>query len=71
MFEILLFLCVICICIQGIWRIPSSEIDRPGSFSAHLSKCISILMEVLRLSGDRQTLVEITLQLYRNPESDK
>lgn len=56
---------------NGIWRIPSTEIDRPGSFSAHLSKCIIILMEVLRLSCDHRILLEFGLQIQRNPDMDK
>lgn len=56
---------------QGIWRIPPSEIDRPGSFSAHLSKCVILLMEVLRLTLDYKILLELAIQLQRNPDNDK
>lgn len=56
---------------QGIWRIPSSEIDRAGSFSSHLSKCVVILMEVLKTSYDYNTLLDLAFQLQRTPEPDK
>lgn len=56
---------------QGIWRIPSSEIDRPGSFSAHMSRCIVLLMEVLLRSSEHNILLELALNLNKNPENDK
>lgn len=56
---------------NGIWRVPTQEIDRPGNFTTHLSKCVVILMEVLKKSNDYDTLVDLALQLQRNPEADK
>lgn len=56
---------------NGIWRVPTQEIDRPGNFTTHLSKCIVILMEVLKKANDYDTLVDLALQLQRNPEADK
>ncbi|XP_055840261.1 calcineurin-binding protein cabin-1-like isoform X2 [Episyrphus balteatus] len=56
---------------NGIWRIPSSEIDRPGSFSSHLVKCVSILIQVLRKSNNHKLLIDVALQLYRTPDNDK
>lgn len=56
---------------NGIWRIPSSEIDRPGSFSSHLVKCVVILIQVLRKSNNHKLLIDVALQLYRTPDSDK
>lgn len=56
---------------NGIWRIPSQEIDRPGNFTTHLSKCIIILMDVLKKTNDYETLIDLALQLQRNPEADK
>lgn len=56
---------------NGIWRIPSSEIDRPGGFSSHLVKCVVILLEVLRKSGEHKLLIDMALQLHRTPENDK
>lgn len=59
------------ITLKGVWRIPSTEIDRPGSFAAHLSKCTIVLMEVLRLSADHKVLLELALQLHKVPDVDK
>ncbi|KAJ6646406.1 Calcineurin-binding protein cabin-1 [Pseudolycoriella hygida] len=56
---------------NGIWRIPSSEIDRPGSFSTHMSRCIVLLMEVLLRSSEHNILLELALNLNRNPDNDK
>ncbi|XP_055599576.1 calcineurin-binding protein cabin-1-like [Uranotaenia lowii] len=56
---------------NGIWRIPSSDIDRPGSFASHLSKCVDILLELLRQSNDHEMLLDLTIQLNRTPDTDK
>ncbi|XP_055382064.1 calcineurin-binding protein cabin-1-like [Condylostylus longicornis] len=56
---------------NGIWRIPSSEIDRPGSFSTHLVKCVNILLEVLRKDAGHSILIDMALQLHRTPDQDK
>ena len=56
---------------NGIWRIPSQEIDRPVNFATHLCKCIIILMDVLKKTNDYETLIDLALQLQRNPEADK
>jgi hypothetical protein len=54
-----------------VWRIPVSEIDRPGSFASHMSRCVLLLMEVLREVRDHRMLLELCLQLRRTPEADK
>ncbi|XP_031357687.1 calcineurin-binding protein cabin-1-like isoform X2 [Photinus pyralis] len=56
---------------NGVWRIPSSEIDRPGSLSAHMARCVTILLQVLRQSNDHKTLLDVCLQLRRIPDADK
>ncbi|XP_058446519.1 calcineurin-binding protein cabin-1-like isoform X3 [Malaya genurostris] len=56
---------------NGIWRIPSSDIDRPGCFAAHLSKCVIILINTLIQINDHETLLDLAIQLYRMPDSDK
>ncbi|KAJ8947583.1 hypothetical protein NQ318_010095 [Aromia moschata] len=56
---------------NGIWRIPSTEIDRPGSLSAHMSRCISLLLQILMNTNDNKTLIELCTQLRRTPEQDK
>ncbi|KAF5297375.1 hypothetical protein FQR65_LT01305 [Abscondita terminalis] len=56
---------------NGVWRIPSSEIDRPGSLAAHMARCVTILLQVLRQSNDHKTLLDVCLQLRRMPDPDK
>ncbi|KAF5296187.1 hypothetical protein FQA39_LY12641 [Lamprigera yunnana] len=56
---------------NGVWRIPSSEIDRPGSLAAHMARCVTILLQVLRRGNDHKTLLDVCLQLRRVPDADK
>ncbi|XP_061392801.1 calcineurin-binding protein cabin-1-like [Musca vetustissima] len=56
---------------NGIWRIPSSEIDRPGSFSAHLVKCVRILILLLLKTNNHKILIDISLNLHKTPDADK
>ncbi|CAG9860246.1 unnamed protein product [Phyllotreta striolata] len=56
---------------NGIWRIPSSEIDRPGSLSAHMSRCLSLLLQILRTTNDTKTLIDLCVNLRKTPEPDK
>uniref|UniRef100_A0AAR5P9I3 Calcineurin-binding protein cabin-1 MEF2-binding domain-containing protein n=1 Tax=Dendroctonus ponderosae TaxID=77166 RepID=A0AAR5P9I3_DENPD len=56
---------------NGIWRIPSTEIDRPGSLAAHMNRCISLVLQVLRNTNDTKTLVELCMQLKKAPDRDK
>ncbi|XP_067620884.1 calcineurin-binding protein cabin-1-like isoform X2 [Eurosta solidaginis] len=56
---------------NGIWRIPSSEIDRPGNFATHLVKCTAILIELLYENKNHKLLIDVGLQLYKTPEQDK
>ncbi|XP_014102649.2 calcineurin-binding protein cabin-1 [Bactrocera oleae] len=56
---------------NGIWRIPSSEIDRPGNFSSHLVKCAAIAIELLYETKNHKLLIDVGLQLFKTPEQDK
>lgn len=56
---------------NGIWRIPSSDIDRPGSFETHLCKCVKLLITVLTAKHDHENILELAVHLYRTPETDK
>lgn len=56
---------------NGIWRIPSTEIDRPGSLAAHMNRCVSLMLQVLRNSNDTKTLMELCMQLRKVPDRDK
>lgn len=56
---------------NGVWRIPIPEIDRPGCFASHMSRCILLLMDVLRELRDHSLLLELCVALRRTPEPDK
>ncbi|KAL3275832.1 hypothetical protein HHI36_020575 [Cryptolaemus montrouzieri] len=56
---------------NGIWRIPSSEIDRPGSLAAHMSRCVAILLQILRVTNDSKILLDLYFQLKKSPDPDK
>ncbi|CAH1130403.1 unnamed protein product [Ceutorhynchus assimilis] len=56
---------------NGIWRIPSTEIDRPGSLAAHMNRCLSLVLQVLRNTNDTKTLMDMYVQLKRSPDRDK
>lgn len=54
-----------------MWHIPVNEIDRPGSFASHMSKCVTLLMQVLKESNDSRMLMQLCIQLGKIPDSDK
>uniref|UniRef100_A0A336LS40 CSON002665 protein n=1 Tax=Culicoides sonorensis TaxID=179676 RepID=A0A336LS40_CULSO len=56
---------------NGIWRIPVTEIDRPGNFSSHLSKCVTLLIDVLKQLCDHEILFDLAVHLNRTPDADK
>uniref|UniRef100_A0A182NFP7 Calcineurin-binding protein cabin-1 MEF2-binding domain-containing protein n=1 Tax=Anopheles dirus TaxID=7168 RepID=A0A182NFP7_9DIPT len=56
---------------NGLWRIPASDIDRPGNFASHISKCVIVLMETLKEFSEHEILLDLALQLHRTPEPDK
>ncbi|GFT23499.1 calcineurin-binding protein cabin-1, partial [Nephila pilipes] len=56
---------------NGIWRAPSNEIDRPGSFGSHMYRSIALLIQVLTEQKDYNMLVFLTQQLYRTPDLGK
>ena len=56
---------------NGIWRIPSNEVDRPGSFAAHMARSVNLLMNNAVYLDDFNTLVTVAVQLARRPEADK
>uniref|UniRef100_A0A8C9VN10 Calcineurin-binding protein cabin-1 n=1 Tax=Scleropages formosus TaxID=113540 RepID=A0A8C9VN10_SCLFO len=55
----------------GVWRIPVDEIDRPGSFASHMNRSIVLLLEVLSVLQDRDTLLKVSFMLQRTPEQGK
>lgn len=56
---------------QGIWRIPTGEIDRSGSFAFHMSRSVHLLMDILRDTQDYKTLLHLSNQLRSKPDPDK
>ena len=57
--------------LQGIWRIPIDDIDRPGSFAAHMYRSVSLLVDVLKASDDFRTLFQLADWLAHAPDDDK
>lgn len=57
--------------VQGIWRIPVDEIDRPGSFASHMNRSIVLLLEVLYQLKDHDTLLKVSFMLHRTPDQGK
>lgn len=57
--------------LQGIWRIPVDEIDRPGSFASHMNRSIVLLLEVLSQLKDHDTLLKVSFMLQRTPDQGK
>ncbi|GIY38510.1 calcineurin-binding protein cabin-1 [Caerostris extrusa] len=57
--------------IPGIWRAPSNEIDRPGSFGSHMRRSIALLIQVLMGQKDYNMLVILSQQLFRTPDLGK
>jgi hypothetical protein len=56
---------------QGLWKIPSEDIDRAGSFASHLTRSLVLLLEVLRDVDDALSLFQIHMQLTRVPDQGK
>ncbi|KAK4314950.1 hypothetical protein Pmani_013818 [Petrolisthes manimaculis] len=56
---------------HGVWRIPNDEVDRPGSFAAHMYRCVSLTLDVLPQMKDFYTVLQIALALKNSPEKDK
>lgn len=48
-----------------------SEIDRPGSFAYHMSRCIHLLLDFLKETDDHKTLLDLAIQLKDIPDFDK
>ncbi|XP_068619649.1 calcineurin-binding protein cabin-1-like [Battus philenor] len=56
---------------NNIWKIPSSEVDRAGSFAFHMNRSVMLTMEILKEIDDHKTLLDLSLHLQRIPEPDK
>nr|CAD7579367.1 unnamed protein product [Timema californicum] len=53
---------------NDVWRNPVSEIDRPGSFVSHMSRSMTLLMELLKQQKDSKLLLELAIQLNKIPD---
>uniref|UniRef100_A0A0X3PYC2 Uncharacterized protein n=2 Tax=Schistocephalus solidus TaxID=70667 RepID=A0A0X3PYC2_SCHSO len=56
---------------HGVWRIPTSDIDRSGNFAAHMYRSTSLVLEVLKKRGDWRRLLQVFHQLRKQPPEDK
>ena len=56
---------------QCLWKIPVSEIDRPGCFSTHVCKMVSLLLDVLYELTDNQLLLQLSAFLHKTPDKEK
>ncbi|XP_050407932.1 calcineurin-binding protein cabin-1 [Patella vulgata] len=56
---------------QGIWKIPVQEIDRAGSFAAHMNRSIYLLLDILKQLQDNRMLYNIHVQLLRVPDTGR
>lgn len=56
---------------NGIWRIPVDEIERAGTFSAHMFRCTRLLMHVATSTDDYNSLCNLAIQLHKTPDLDK
>ena len=56
---------------NGIWRLPLNEVDRAGSFSTHMGKCVSNLLDLAMMTNDQGILTEVSIQLKKAPTSDQ
>ncbi|XP_042206107.1 uncharacterized protein LOC121855286 isoform X2 [Homarus americanus] len=56
---------------HGVWRIPNDEVDRPGSFAAHMYRCVSLTLDILPQMKDFFPVLQIALALKNSPEKDK
>uniref|UniRef100_A0A0P4W3M8 Calcineurin-binding protein cabin-1 MEF2-binding domain-containing protein n=1 Tax=Scylla olivacea TaxID=85551 RepID=A0A0P4W3M8_SCYOL len=56
---------------HGVWRIPNDEVDRPGSFAAHMYRCVSLILDILPQLKDFYAVLQIALALKNSPEKDK
>lgn len=53
---------------NDVWRMPIEEIDRAGSFASHMSRCVHLLMDLLRALRDHAFLLRLSVFLKRDPE---
>ena len=57
--------------LQGLWRYPIQEIERAGSFSAHLTRSLMLLMHMLLRKEEVNMLLYLYTQLSKVPDSGR
>ncbi|CAL4068068.1 unnamed protein product, partial [Meganyctiphanes norvegica] len=56
---------------HDIWRVPNDEIDRAGSFAAHMYRSVSLTLDILPELKDFFTILEVALAMKNVPDKDK
>ncbi|KAM7537127.1 hypothetical protein Aperf_G00000063210 [Anoplocephala perfoliata] len=56
---------------HGVWRIPTCDIDRSGSFAAHMYRSTYMVLEILNSRGDWTRMLQVFHQLRKQPSEDK
>ncbi|CAB3224806.1 unnamed protein product [Arctia plantaginis] len=56
---------------NNIWKIPVSEVERAGGFAFHMNRSVLLTLEILKEIDDYKTLLDISLQLQKIPDTDK
>ncbi|UYV71800.1 hypothetical protein LAZ67_9000451, partial [Cordylochernes scorpioides] len=56
---------------NGIWRVPSNDIDRPGGFASHMLRAVELVQDILTQQQNHQLLLNMGLQLSRMPDLGK
>nr|CDS17877.1 calcineurin binding protein cabin 1 [Echinococcus granulosus] len=56
---------------HGVWRIPTADIDRSGSFASHMYRSTLMVLEVLNKRGDWTRMLQVFHQLRKQPPEDK
>ncbi|XP_067949405.1 calcineurin-binding protein cabin-1-like [Watersipora subatra] len=56
---------------NGVWSNPVQEIERAGSFGAHLYKSIYLLLQFLHEKRDYHLLYQLHTQLQRTPDQER
>ncbi|CAH8620520.1 unnamed protein product [Dicrocoelium dendriticum] len=56
---------------HGVWRIPTSDIDRSGNFAAHMYRSVHLTLDLLHECGYWRHLVHVFHQLRKQPPEEK
>ncbi|KAL3316171.1 Calcineurin-binding protein cabin-1 [Cichlidogyrus casuarinus] len=56
---------------HGVWRIPTSDIDRSGNFAGHMCRSVFMTLNLLSRTGEWSKIVPLYQQLRKAPPDDK